>query len=57
MTEQASRALPSRARIVVVGGGGAGLAAAITARELGRSVILIEKNPQIGGSTTWAVGT
>ena len=45
------------ADVIVVGGGGAGLAAAITACEIGRSVILIEKNPQIGGSTIWAVGT
>ncbi len=32
--------------VVVVGGGGAGLAAAIEARATGASVILLEKNPQ-----------
>jgi len=37
--------------VVVVGGGGAGLAAAIEARSLGRSVALLEKNPALGGTT------
>jgi len=43
--------------VVVVGGGGAGLAAAIEARGEGASVILIEKNEQLGGSTAWSVGS
>lgn len=43
--------------VVVVGGGGAGLAAAIEARESGRSVLLLEKNPQPGGSTAWSIGS
>lgn len=43
--------------VVVVGGGGAGLAAAIEAREGGASVLLIEKNPQLGGSTSWSIGS
>lgn len=43
--------------MVVVGGGGAGLAAAIEARESGRSVLLLEKNPQPGGSTAWSIGS
>ncbi len=43
--------------VVVVGGGGAGLAAAIEAREAGRSVVLLEKNPQPGGSTAWSIGS
>jgi len=43
--------------VVVVGGGGAGLAAAIEARECGRSVLLLEKNPQLGGSTAWSIGS
>lgn len=43
--------------VVVVGGGGAGLAAAIEAREAGRSVVLLEKNPALGGSTAWSIGS
>ena len=43
--------------VVVVGGGGAGLAAAIEAREGGASVLLIEKNPALGGSTAWSIGS
>ncbi len=37
--------------VVVVGGGGAGFAAAITAKEKGADVILVEKMPQVGGNT------
>src|SRR5512143_3042234 len=47
----------SEADVVVVGGGGAGLAAASEAARLGRSVILLEKNPHTGGSTSWSVGS
>ena len=43
--------------VVVVGGGGAGLAAAIEAAEAGASVLLLEKNTQLGGSTAWSVGS
>ncbi len=43
--------------VVVVGGGGTGLAAAIEARATGRSVVLIEKNAKLGGSTAWSVGS
>jgi succinate dehydrogenase/fumarate reductase flavoprotein subunit len=43
--------------VVVVGGGGAGLAAAAEAARLGRSVVLLEKNPRLGGSTAWSVGS
>ena len=43
--------------VVVVGGGGSGLAAAIEARRLGREVVLIEKNLQLGGSTAWSIGS
>ena len=45
------------ADVIVVGGGGAGLAAAAEAARMGRSVILLEKNPQTGGSTSWSVGS
>lgn len=43
--------------VVVVGGGGSGLAAAIEARAAGRSVVLLEKNPELGGSTAWSIGS
>lgn len=43
--------------VVVVGGGGSGLAAAIEAREAGTSVVLLEKNPRLGGSTAWSIGS
>ena len=43
--------------MVVVGGGGAGLAAAIEARAAGAQVLLVEKNPALGGSTAWSIGS
>lgn len=43
--------------VVVVGAGGAGLAAAIEAQESGRQVLLLEKNTQPGGSTSWSIGS
>ncbi|MGZ5261199.1 MAG: FAD-dependent oxidoreductase, partial [Burkholderiales bacterium] len=53
-----SEQLPvTEADVIVVGGGGSGLAAAAEAARLGRSVILLEKNPQTGGSTSWSVGS
>jgi succinate dehydrogenase/fumarate reductase flavoprotein subunit len=45
------------ADVVVVGGGGAGLSAAAEAARLGRKTILLEKNPALGGSTAWSVGS
>jgi succinate dehydrogenase/fumarate reductase flavoprotein subunit len=47
----------SEADVIVVGGGGAGLSAAAEAARLGRSVIVLEKNPQTGGTTSWSVGS
>ncbi|HUI98222.1 MAG TPA: FAD-dependent oxidoreductase [Xanthobacteraceae bacterium] len=43
--------------VIVVGGGGSGLAAAIEARAAGATVLLIEKNLQLGGSTAWSIGS
>ncbi len=43
--------------VVVVGGGGAGLAAASAAAGLGRDVVLLEKEADLGGSTAWSVGS
>jgi protoporphyrinogen/coproporphyrinogen III oxidase len=39
----------TRAEVVVVGGGIAGLAAAFRLRELGREVLLLEASPRLGG--------
>lgn len=43
--------------VLVIGGGGAGLAAAIEARSTGARTILIEKNPELGGTTAWSIGS
>jgi succinate dehydrogenase/fumarate reductase flavoprotein subunit len=43
--------------VVVVGGGGAGLAAALSAADYGADVVLLEKMPQLGGTTSIAVGS
>ncbi len=42
--------------IVVIGGGGAGLTAAITASENGADVVLVEKLTFLGGNTNYATG-
>jgi succinate dehydrogenase/fumarate reductase flavoprotein subunit len=53
----ASIAPDGRADVVVLGGGGAGLSAAIEAATAGRSVIVLEKADRLGGSTAWSVGS
>lgn len=40
--------------VVVVGGGGAGLSAAISAKENGANVVLVEKMLMLGGNTNYA---
>jgi fumarate reductase flavoprotein subunit len=47
----------AHADLVVVGGGGSGLAAAVTAAEAGATVILLEKNASLGGTTALSVGS
>uniref|UniRef100_UPI0015F0AB70 FAD-dependent oxidoreductase n=1 Tax=Pseudonocardia pini TaxID=2758030 RepID=UPI0015F0AB70 len=42
--------------VVVVGGGAAGLLAAVDAAESGASVVLLEKNSEVGGKTVWSAG-
>ncbi len=43
--------------VIVVGGGGSGLAAAISAAKAGARTILLEKNAEIGGSTGMSIGS
>lgn len=43
--------------IIIIGGGGSGLAAGVSAAEHGARVLLLEKQPQLGGSTGIAVGS
>ncbi|MDU1412063.1 MAG: flavocytochrome c [Clostridium sp.] len=50
-TEKEEREAEYSADVVIVGGGGAGLTAAIEAAENGASVILVEKMPMVGGNT------
>ncbi len=42
--------------IVIIGAGGAGMVAAITASEAGKKVIIVEKAPIVGGNTSRATG-
>ncbi|QCI69296.1 FAD-dependent oxidoreductase [Phreatobacter stygius] len=42
--------------LVVVGSGAAGLAAAVTAAWLGLDVVVIEKEPVLGGTSAWSGG-
>ena len=44
------------ADVVVIGAGGAGMAAAVTAKQEGKSVIVIEKTSQMGGNTILSGG-
>jgi succinate dehydrogenase/fumarate reductase flavoprotein subunit len=43
--------------VLVIGGGGSGLAAAIEAASLGRQVILLERNRELGGTTSRSIGS
>ena len=43
--------------VLIVGGGGAGLASAIEARNLGARTVLLEKNEELGGTTSWSIGS
>lgn len=42
--------------LLVVGSGAAGFAAALTASHAGLSVLMVEKEPQFGGSTAYSAG-
>jgi succinate dehydrogenase/fumarate reductase flavoprotein subunit len=51
------RFLSSCYDVIVIGGGAAGLAAAVEAAQNGRSVALLEKGPKLGGTTSRAIGS
>ena len=51
--------LPADARydLVVIGAGGAGMAAALFAALDGKQVLLVERTEHVGGTTAWSAGT
>jgi fumarate reductase flavoprotein subunit len=54
---QSSQEVGALPDVIVVGGGGSGLAAAIEAASVGRRVVLLEKAPRLGGTTAWSIGS
>lgn len=52
----AVKAQSTETDVVVIGGGGAGITAAIAAHEKGAKVILLEKTALLGGNTNYATG-
>ena len=54
--EKSTEAVEKQADAVVIGGGGAGMAAAIRLQELGKNVILVEKTYRLGGSISVSGG-
>ena len=49
--------MPRGFDVIVVGGGGSGLSAALSAAEHGARVLLLEKQPFLGGTTGIAIGS
>ena len=49
--------MAQRYDVIVIGGGGSGLAAAVSCAEHGARVLLLERQPQLGGTSSMAVGS
>jgi succinate dehydrogenase/fumarate reductase flavoprotein subunit len=47
---------PEQCDLLVIGSGAGALSAAVTAAHLGLKVIVVEKDPQYGGTTAWSGG-
>ncbi|WP_139650575.1 FAD-dependent oxidoreductase [Raoultibacter phocaeensis] len=54
--EKSTETVEKQADAIVIGGGGAGMAATIRLQELGKSVILVEKTYRLGGSISVSGG-
>jgi succinate dehydrogenase/fumarate reductase flavoprotein subunit len=56
MTKAMNTTTPEHCDLLVVGSGAGALSAAVTAAHLGLQVIVVEKDPQYGGTTAWSGG-
>ena len=54
--EEAAEDVTLDADIVIVGAGGAGMTAAITAADAGKTVVILESQPAVGGNSVKATG-
>lgn len=54
--EKSTKTIEKSADVIVVGGGGSGMAATIRLQELGKDVILVEKTYRLGGSLSISGG-
>jgi flavocytochrome c len=54
--EASGETIEKQADVIIIGAGGAGLAAAVTAHQKGATVVVIEKMPRAGGNTILSGG-
>ena len=55
-SDSPSTSSPLTCDLLVVGSGAGGLSTAVTAAHLGLKVVLVEKEPLLGGTTAWSGG-